>query len=85
MSDGNKEVLLLQDASGEYYAVPRRAIERYRVPAEHRDAIQRLRGRRPAQWLPGTRSNLGSVSTLFGRFDRTPPDGGPPPGRRGGE
>lgn len=45
MQDDAAEVLVLVDAQGEYYALPRRMVERYKVPEEHRAAVDLMRRR----------------------------------------
>jgi hypothetical protein len=71
MSGDNQEILILQDESGEYYAVPRSAIERFRVPAQHRETIQQMRARQTVLGRDYARIHARSFATLYGRFDRT--------------
>lgn len=59
MQDDAAEILVLLDAQGDYYALPRRLVERYRVPEEHRAAVELLRRRhlrrlraRPGPYTP---------------------------------
>jgi hypothetical protein len=68
MAEESVEVLVLRDADGNLYALPRRIVERARVPKELGDLLPLFRhsGRRYWPTAQSTRSPFGAVTEIEG-------------------